>query len=156
PHRLAAQSKIPSDSTGQVPKAQAPNPFDTNPSKPDSASKDSLKHLADSTQAAKGVDTVVTYSASDSITYSLQTRNMTLYNKGEIRYRQMQLQSAQIGINWNTSEMQASGVPDSSSDSTKKRMKGLPIMKDGGEEYHGSTLSYNFKTKRGRINVANT
>jgi lipopolysaccharide assembly outer membrane protein LptD (OstA) len=29
-------------------------------------------------------------------------------------------------------------------------------MKDGGEEYHGTSLSYNFKSQKGRINIANT
>src|SRR5262249_35826371 len=120
---------------------------------------DSLKHLKDTSKAAKGVDTLVTYSSADSIMYSLRTRTMSLYTKSQIAYRQMRLTSERIDINWNTSEMHAFGVTDSSRDTTrpsKNRMRGLPVMKDGAEEYHGSTLSYNFKTQKGRINVANT
>ncbi|HEV8538393.1 MAG TPA: LPS assembly protein LptD [Bacteroidota bacterium] len=80
---------------------------------------------------------------------------MTLFNKAQISYRQMQLKSEQIHIDWNTSTMTASGIPDSS-DPTGKRYKGTPVMKDGGEEFHGAGLSYNFRSKRGKIDVGDT
>ena len=47
-------------------------------------------------QTAGGVDTVVTYSSTDSIVYSMSTKTMSLFNKGQINYRQMQLKSEQI------------------------------------------------------------
>lgn len=115
---------------------------------------DSLKNQVD-TASSRGVDTLVTYSSSDSIVYSLSARTMKLFNKAHISYRQMQLTSEQIQIDWNTSTMTANGIPDSS-DSTNNKQKGTPVMKDGGEEYHGVELSYNFRSKRGRINVGDT
>jgi lipopolysaccharide assembly outer membrane protein LptD (OstA) len=106
-------------------------------------------------ESPSGVDTVVTYTAADSIHYALKTRNMYLYGKGDIKYREMGLKAEAIDINWNTSILNARGVVDAS-DSTGKRMKGEPVLIDGNETYNGSTVAYNFKTKKGKIDIGKT
>jgi len=115
---------------------------------------DSLTTRRD-TASVSGVDTVISYSSADSIVYSIPDRNMKLYSKGDIRYQRMQLQAERIDISWDKSIMTAYGIPDTA-DTTGKKQIGAPIMKDGGEEYHGKELGYNFQTKRGRIKVADT
>lgn len=134
---------------------QIPAKLDTLGSLPTSAAADSTLVPPDSLTSVSGVDTLVTYAGADSIVYSLSTRTMTLYRRGEIRFRLMQLTSERIEINWDTSVMNAFGIPDST-DSTGAKMVGTPVMKDGGEEYHGRTLSYNFKSKKGKIDVTDT
>ena len=116
---------------------------------------DSAAARKDSLTAAGGVDTVVTYSCSDSILYSLPTKTMSLFSKGQVGEKDMELRADHIDINWNTSILSAYGIPDTS-DSTKKKLTGTPIMKDGKEEYHGRELSYDFQTKKGKINVGET
>ncbi len=97
---------------------------------------------------------------------------MSMYANSDVKYRQMQLKAERIDVDWTTSRLNSFGIPDTSraprhgsSDSTrtsdtttvhKKKFKGLPIMKDGSEEYHGFRLGYNFKTKRGIIDVGET
>jgi lipopolysaccharide assembly outer membrane protein LptD (OstA) len=127
----------------------------------DSTRRDST--AAKDTTSSSGVDSVVNYTARDSVVYSIATKKMSLYSQGDIKYKEMRLTADRIDVNWVTSVMNATGVPDTSRDSTgtkpdstKKKFKGLPIMKDGGEEYHGKELAYNFKTKKGRINVGET
>ena len=105
---------------------------------------------ADSSRLS-GIDTLVVYKAQDSITYSLRTRFMKLYGKGDIKYRTMGLQSDQIDINWDTATLKATGRKD-----TSDKMIGEPIMVDGGEKYNGSEVTYNFRSKRGRITVGET
>lgn len=127
-------------------------------------------HAARDTVSRKvsGVDTVVTYSSMDSIVYSLSTRNMTLFGKGDIKYREMRLKAEEVDINWDTAIMNARGVPDTS-DTAKattippagkqqpeQKYRGTPVMVDGGEEYRGFKLSYNFKTQKGKIDVGDT
>jgi hypothetical protein len=110
-------------------------------------------------RAVSGVDTVVTYTSTDSIVYSLSSRTMTLFGKGDIKYRQMRLKSEEIDINWDTAVMDARGVPDTSDTSKSRRGKkyrGTPVMVDGGEEYRGYELSYNFRTQKGRIDLGET
>ena len=102
-----------------------------------------------------GIDSVVTYAAVDSIVYELAARTMTLHGQSTINYKELGLKAAQVEINWNTAILHARGVPDPT-DSTGVRYKGLPDLKDGPELYHGSTISYNFRTRKGKIDLGKT
>jgi lipopolysaccharide assembly outer membrane protein LptD (OstA) len=108
-----------------------------------------------SVQSPSGIDSVVTYSAADSIVYLLSDRTMYLHGKGSITYKELGLKAEAIDIDWNTSTLHAQGVPDTA-DTSGKGYIGQPEMIDGGEAYDGSELSYNFRTKRGRIRSAST
>ncbi|MGD0338834.1 MAG: putative LPS assembly protein LptD [Bacteroidota bacterium] len=117
---------------------------------------DTAKQVAvPDTTSRSGVDTVVVYSASDSISFSPVTRFMKMYGKGDIGYRDTRLKAERVDINWNTSTLVAYGVKDST-DSTGKKMTGNPVMSDGGEQYTGAQIAYNFKTQRGMIKIAET
>ncbi len=103
--------------------------------------------------ANAGVDTVVNYSAKDSIIYSLRTRYMDLYGKSEMQYQAIGLKAERVNVNWDNVMLFAHGVPDSvKADS----IIGKPIMRDGGDEYHGDQVKYNFRTRKGKITVGNT
>jgi lipopolysaccharide assembly outer membrane protein LptD (OstA) len=123
------------------------------------AAQDTLRSIASSRDTAattaSGVDTVVTYLAKDSITYSMSSRLMNLYGKSELKYRAMGLKAERVDVNWNTATLGAQGIPDTSSKKTKKTI-GAPILVDGGETYHGSHIGYNFKSQKGKIDVGET
>ncbi len=102
-----------------------------------------------------GVDSVVAYTAVDSIVYELAARTMTLHGESTIKYKELGLKAAQVEINWNTAVMHARGVPDPA-DSTGVKYKGLPDLNDGPEAYHGSVIAYNFRTKKGKIDLGKT
>jgi lipopolysaccharide assembly outer membrane protein LptD (OstA) len=102
-----------------------------------------------------GVDSIVSYTAADSIVYDLAARTMTLHGEGAIDYKELGLKAAHIDINWNSATLHARGVPDPA-DSTGVRTTGLPDLKDGGESYHGSIVTYNFRTKKGKIDLGKT
>ena len=122
----------------------------------DTTATDTLRAAPrDTSGSTTGIDTIITYSSADSIVYDLSTKTMTLFSKGKISYQDLQLRADHIDIDWNLSTMVARGVPDST-DTSKAKVRGEPIMKDGNEEYRGSELGYNFKTRRGIINLANT
>jgi len=109
----------------------------------------------DTTRRAAGssIDTVVTYTAADSIVYSVTTRFMDMFGRCETQYRTIGLKAERINLNWDTSTLIAFGVPDTlRADSTL----GKPILRDGGEDYHGERVSYNFRTRKGKITVGTT
>ncbi len=106
---------------------------------------------ADTTTTKAAIDTVVTYSASDSIVYSISTREMKLYKKGDMKYRDFKLDAGHININWDTAILTAEGTKD-----TADNIIDQPIFTDGGETYDGSHVAYDFKSQKGRVNVANT
>lgn len=119
-------------------------------------SADTSQSKKDSLQTShSGIDSVVAYSATDSIVYSLSSKTMFLYGKASIKYRELALKAEQIDINWNTSILNAQGVPDTS-DTSKSGYRGLPDLVDAGEAYNGMKIAYNFKTKRGKIDIGTT
>ena len=103
--------------------------------------------------AGAGVDTVVNYSAKDSIIYSLRTRYMNLYGQSEMHYQTIGLKAERVNVNWDSSVLIAHGVPDTAKVDS---VIGKPIMKDGGEEYNGDQVRYNFRTRKGKIVIGNT
>lgn len=105
----------------------------------------------DTVRRVSGLDTLVTYKAGDSISYSLRTRYMHLYGAGDIRYRTIQLEADRIAVNWDTATLVAEGVKD-----TADAFKGLPMLNDAGEKYDGFRIGYNFRTKKGKIDRGET
>ncbi|MBI5472431.1 MAG: LPS-assembly protein LptD [Ignavibacteriae bacterium] len=106
-------------------------------------------------RSPSGIDSVVTYSAKDSVVYSLSTKTMYLFGAADIQHKELGLKAEVVDINWNTSILNAEGVPDSS-DTSGTGFRGRPDLIDGGETYHGARIAYNFKTKKGKINVGRT
>ena len=113
--------------------------------------KDSLKAAGSSS----GIDSVVTYLANDSVRYDLRSRTMFMFGKSDIRYRELEMKAENIDINWTTSLLNAQGVVDTS-DTTGRKIRGLPELIDGAELYHGQTIVYNFRTKKGKIDLGRT
>ncbi len=110
-----------------------------------------------------GVDTVVVYSAIDSVIYDVASKKMRLYNKGDLQYRTMRLEAARILLDWDVSELYAEGVRKDtvigdgvSGRALKRAYEGVPVMQDAGEVYEGYTIAYNFKSKRGRMTLTDT
>lgn len=101
------------------------------------------------------IDTIITYSSTDSIIYSIANRKMMLYGTSNIKYKLMELKSERIDINWDTALLNAQGIIDTA-DTTGKKYTGTPVMIDGGEEFRGHELLYNFKTQKGNIKLADT
>jgi lipopolysaccharide assembly outer membrane protein LptD (OstA) len=100
-----------------------------------------------------GIDTLVNYTAKDSIIYSLRTRYMNLYGKSELQYQTIGLKSERVNVNWDDATLVAYGTADTvKADS----IIGKPIMRDGGSEYHGDQVRYNFRTRRGKIKIGTT
>ena len=119
---------------------------------PSTSSQDTLKPPA---VGKSGVDTVVTYSASDSIIYSMSTRFMNMYGKGDLKYRTVGLKAERVDVNWATATLMAEGVKDTS-DTTGRKFVGLPVLVDGGETYNGHRVAYNFRTQKGKITLGDT
>lgn len=116
--------------------------------------KDSLKTAAD-TLHKKGsdVDSVVYASGKDSLIFFVQDRKMDIYGSGDLKYKNTNLKSGKIFVDFTTNNVQAYGKE---SDSLKGQLTETPVLVDKGEEYKGTRMRYNFKTTRGYITYAAT
>ena len=110
----------------------------------DSLGMDSL--AADTTKKKEPLDAPVIYEASDSIVFTKEGY-AHLYGEGKVNYQNIELTSAVITMNMDSSTVYATGVTDTAGVET-----GSPIFKDGETPYESKILRYNFKTKKGFIN----
>ena len=95
------------------------------------------------------LDNQVVFSCADSMV--MVGRKMTyMYGDGKVDYGDLKLQAADIALDLDRSEVEATGVVDSLGE-----MQGRPVFEQGGSEYESESMRYNFKSKRGFItNVA--
>ena len=105
----------------------------------------------DSLKASSDLKGKVEYKASDSIVFDMKSSKLYMYNSSELRQEGMELQANFIEINWNDQLMYAKGKIDS----TGERI-GSPIFNESGQEYNAKEMTYNFKTKKGRIIAGRT
>lgn len=110
----------------------------------DSLGMDSL--AADTTKKKEPLDAPVIYEASDSIVFT-KDGYAHLYGEGKVNYQNIELTSAVITMNMDSSTVFAKGVTDTAGVET-----GSPIFKDGETPYESKIMRYNFKTKKGFIN----
>lgn len=115
----------------------------------DSLAMDSLgidTLTADTAKKKEPLDAPVIYEASDSIVFT-KGGYAHLYGEGKVNYQNIELTSAIISMNMDSSTVYARGVAD-----TTGVESGTPVFKDGETPYESKTMRYNFKTKKGFIN----
>ncbi len=99
------------------------------------------------------VDTTVFASSKDSLIYFVKDKKMKIFGDGQISYKQTEIKSAIILINFDKSVIEATGLKV---DSVEGKYVGLPVLKEGSEVYDGQSMKYNFKNGSGLISAAQT
>lgn len=127
-----------------------------NPQKltPDSTSEKSLILPPDSLEKAgitprkkKFLESLVTYSAKDSIILSAVKKKIYLYGQAEITYSTINLKAYYIEIDLEKKTLTAKGLYDS----LDAAWKGKPVFTDKDKTFTSEELSYNFVTKKGLV-----
>ena len=99
------------------------------------------------------VDTTVFSSASDSLIFFVKDKKMNMYGDGKLSYKQTEIKSANIFIDFERNEIEAFGIQV---DTLPGQLAGAPVLKEGPDVYEGVGMRYNFKTGRGTISAAGT
>ncbi len=119
------------------------------------AAKDTVSTLVfdkDSLREGKsGMDSVVVYSAKDSVVFDFRSRRMHLRGDAKLDQKSQKLEAEIIDLYSKESLLEASGFRDSSGN-----VIGYPKFDDNGEAYVGERIKYNFKTKQGAISQGET
>jgi len=114
-----------------------------------------ISKIADSTKGKSfDVDDIIYSSASDSIKFDLVNKKMYIFGTGELKYKNTKLDGGKININFETNDLEAEGIIDTADSAAVNGLTQLPELTEGDENYKGSKLKYNFKTKRGFISAA--
>ena len=112
---------------------------------------DSLRLDSLNKRKKNGIESPVTYSAEDSLTYDATTGLAYLYGNSHVTYQNMDLQSERIYMSLDSSLVHATGSQDSTG-----AKKGTPVFKMGSDTYESDTMAFNFKTKKGLISQVYT
>lgn len=88
----------------------------------------------------------INYQAEDSIVYDLDSKMMFLYSKVSMIYQATKLNADSVAFDWNTFTLHAGGKTDSAGET-----QGKPVFSEGDKEYNSARMSYNFKSKRGKV-----
>lgn len=114
---------------------------------------DSLPDTSLNTKPKKyDVDTTVFAEAKDSIFFKIKEKKMLIYGNGNLKYKQTEIKSGRIEIDFEKSIIDAYGIKD---DSLNKYIE-TPVLAEAGETYKGNRMKYNFKTQQGVISFAQT
>lgn len=119
------------------------------PSLPDSILKIDSLPLSDTTKAVpKGdIETTISYFAEDSIVSDFTVNKVFLYKGAWFEYGNIRLDADYIEIDWEKSEIYASGLPDSTN-----VKQGNPIFKEGQSTYEiRKEMRYNFRSRKAII-----
>ena len=108
---------------------------------------DSLKN-----QSRDDLDAIVYANASDSLSFDVKNKTMHLYGDGNIKYKTTELKSADISIDFETSNLYAIGVEDTSG--IDGGLIGTPVLSEVSDTYEGTEIKYNFQTQQGFISMA--
>jgi len=115
--------------------------------------KDTLAVADSIPETTSDIDTVIYANATDSLIFFVNKKKMNIYGNASIQYKQTDLKSENIFVDFNTSFIEAEGIP---SDSVEGKLTGTPVLKEGPETYEGLRMKYNFKTGQGFISSAGT
>lgn len=100
-----------------------------------------------------GVDSTIFITAKDSLIFYVKDKKMKIYGEANLNYKLTEMKSANISIDFNKSEIEATGI---SIDTIPGNLKGAPVLKEGEEVYEGSRMKYNYKTGQGLLSVVKT
>jgi len=97
-----------------------------------------------STKDKKGqLDAMVERTAVDSIVQDIRNRKVYMYGDAVINYQDISLKAEYIEIDFNTNQVFAKGVEDSTG-----KVKGVPEFTEGGQTFKAQEMTYNFDTKK--------
>lgn len=113
-------------------------------------SPDSLQPKTDTIKPSlkknSGLDEEVTYASEDSMTFDVNTKQLYLYGKADVKYGDVELDAAYIELDMSKNSVYAIGKPDSTG-----KVADSPYFKQEGHEFKSKEMKYNFESKKGLI-----
>ncbi|MFC4874336.1 putative LPS assembly protein LptD [Negadavirga shengliensis] len=114
---------------------------------PDSILIVTQEDLEKSSEQVGDIETVINYFAEDSIVSDFTANKVFLYNDAWFEYGNIRLDADYIVIDWEKSELYASGLKDSLG-----VVQGTPVFKEGASVYEiRKEMRYNFKSQKAII-----
>ena len=111
----------------------------------DTTQADTATYVVDNSYASD-LEDIVKYDAEDSVIYDAAASKVYLYHNAKAVYTNLTLTAEYIEIDLGKNTAFAKGKVDSTG-----RMKGKPVFSQGADKYEANSMTYNFKTKRAKV-----
>lgn len=108
--------------------------------------KASIDSLKISPENESDIKSPISYSAKDSMMFSVKTKMIYAYGESKLSMDEMQLDAGFIKMNMDSDYLYAEAMI-----SANGKIEGYPVFKQGDEEYKIKTIKYNFKSKKGLV-----
>ncbi|MCD8447014.1 putative LPS assembly protein LptD [Tenacibaculum finnmarkense] len=105
--------------------------------------KDSIAN--DSIKPKEVIDGIITHNAEDYTIQNAKNKTVTLYNKAQVTYTDIDLKAGIIVLDYKNNTVYAKGIKDSLGYHQK------PVFKQGAQESEQDSILFNFKTKKALI-----
>lgn len=102
--------------------------------------------VLDPAKPQSDIESVINYTARDSIRFDVSTKIIYMYGDGDVDYGKINLKAEEIVVNWTTDIVTATGVYD-----TTGKLIGKPVFKDAGDQFEADTIMYNITSRKGLI-----
>jgi len=116
--------------------------------KTDSLAPDTAKIIPQDaqTQNSNALDAPVTYKCTDSLRFQVAGSKVIMYKAADIHYEKINLKADFIEVDFKKDKVYASGWPDSAG-----VVRGTPVFTEQDQSFKASSMTYNFKTRKGVI-----
>lgn len=115
--------------------------------------------FAQGSTSSSGLKSKVSYTCKDSIRFDVDNQKAFLFNNAKVNYEDMQLEAYYIELDMASDLVFAKGLVDSTGravlDSAGNPI-GRPLFADGTKSFDAREITYNFKTKKGKIRDVTT
>ncbi|MFA5194824.1 MAG: putative LPS assembly protein LptD, partial [Bacteroidales bacterium] len=118
---------------------------DSIPAVSDTIKNDSINDLRKQI-SPDAISSKIDYQSDDSVRFNLDKNMAYLFGKAVIIYEDITLNSDYVEIDFNTNQLFAEGLPDSTG-----KENGRPEYIQGASSFTSKTISYNFDTKKGLV-----
>jgi hypothetical protein len=98
------------------------------------------------TKPQRDIETTIEYSAEDSIVLDATGKTAFLYKDSKLNYGTRNITANTIDMDYNSNTITAKYGEDT----TGKKL-GVPIFKEGKDQYEAKVIKYNYKTKKGQV-----
>ena len=146
-YAVGTSSYVPDSISGK--KSSLPLPkVDSTTNPLDSGKISSNKALAanELKYASNGPDSTIVYQAEDSIIFDAHSNKVYLYRSSKVDYKELELTSYLIEVDWKLHQVTATGNPDS-----VNAKVGNPSFRDGDKTFDSKKMVYNMDTRKGKI-----
>ncbi len=101
---------------------------------------------SDTLISPSALESTVKYKAKDSVQFKIGEKTANLFDQAKIHYKEIQMTSGKILMDWGTNTIHARGLRDSTEALNQK-----PVFQEKQQKFEADSMDYNYQSKKGKL-----